>query len=520
MRASDQDRDEAVRALADHYADGRLDHDEFEARMSAASGATYLHDLDPLFADLPSRTPPRSVEVRRHPPVRRPGPWLAFAPFVAVSRRDDGRPHPRRRDVAAVPAVVDRVDRGPASRVGATVAGLDRRLAPRSARRGWSARIRLARLSNRTSIHRRPRGVSYAAAMSLSSRDVAIAAQHGLARLTDALPASLAARAGGGPVVVDGQTLDPHLAMVLALERRLRPSDEGRSVQQRRVALRESAAIAAGRPIPVGSVRDLSVDGAVGPLRARLYSPAPRPEAAARPLVVFFHGGGWVVGDIESHDQPCRLLCRYADVHVLSVDYRLAPENPFPAAVEDAITAFAWAAANAARLGADPARVAVAGDSAGGTLAAVVAQETRDSGTVQPVAQLLVYPGADGSVSRPSKSLFGEGFLLTRAQMDWYWDTYRGDAPSTDPRLSPLLADDLSGLAPALVTTAAFDPLRDEGEAYAAALRTAGTPVVLRRASGLVHGYLSMTGVHRASRHESLAVAGAFAALLETVPGR
>jgi acetyl esterase len=201
---------------------------------------------------------------------------------------------------------------------------------------------------------------------------------------------------------------------------------------------------------------------------------------------------------------------------VLAVDYRLAPEHPFPAAADDAVAAFAWAVAHAAELGADPARVAVAGDSAGGNLAAVVAQATRDAGVTQPVAQLLLYPGADGSISRPSKSLFAEGFFLTRKQMDWYWDTYRADTPSTDPRLSPLLAADLSGLAPAVVTTAAFDPLRDEGEAYADALRAAGNTVVLRRAAGLVHAYFSMTGIHRESLAESLAVIGAFAALLDS----
>jgi len=350
--------------------------------------------------------------------------------------------------------------------------------------------------------------------MKLTKADAAAALQFRVARTMDTLPAAAATRAAGGPVVVDGQTLDPHLAMVLAFEQRFRPSPEGRTVEQQREGMKESARIAAGRPIEIGSVRDLHVDGAVGPLRARLYSPVP--SGTTRPLLVFLHGGGWVVGDIDTHDQPCRLLARYADVHVLSVDYRLAPEHPFPAAAEDSVAAFAWAVAHAEELGADPARVAVGGDSAGGNLAAVVAQVTRDTGATQPAVQLLIYPGADGSISRPSKSLFAEGFFLTRKQMDWYWDTSRGDAPSTDPRLSPLLHPDLSGLAPALITTAAFDPLRDEGEAYAAALRAAGGTVVLRRAPGLVHGYFSMTGIHRASFDESLAVAGAFAALLET----
>jgi len=350
--------------------------------------------------------------------------------------------------------------------------------------------------------------------VTFSKDDVVVAAQTGLARLVGALPASAATRVVGGPVVVDGQTLDPHLGLVLAFAQRLRPSPEGRTIAEQRHAIAESSRIAAGRPIAVGSVRDLEVDGAAGRLRARLFSPVA--SGTLRPLVVFFHGGGWVVGDLDSHDQPCRLLARYADVHVLSVDYRLAPENPFPAPVEDAVASFAWAVDHAAGLGADPARVAVAGDSAGGNLAAVVAQAARDSGTAAPAAQLLLYPGADGSVARPSKSLFGEGFFLTRRQMDWYWDTYRDGAHPTDPRLSPMLNPDLSGLAPAVVATAAFDPLRDEGEAYAEALRAAGGTVVLRRAAGLVHGYFSMTGIHRPSLDESLAVAGAFGALLET----
>jgi len=351
--------------------------------------------------------------------------------------------------------------------------------------------------------------------MTMSRSDVRAAVQYRLARSVDSLPAAAATRMSGGPVVVDGQTLDPHLAVVLTVEKRVRPAREGRSVAEQREAIRESSRIAGGRTIPVGAVRELTVDGAEGPLRARLYSPPT--GGAARPLVVFFHGGGWVVGDLDTHDQPCRLLARYADVHVLSVDYRLAPEHPFPAAADDAVAAFAWASAHAAELGADPSRVAVAGDSAGGNLAAVVAQVTRDTGIAQPVAQLLIYPGADGSISRPSKSLFADGFFLTRKQMDWYWDTYRDGAPSTDTRLSPLLNPDLTGLAPAVLTTAAFDPLRDEGEAYADALRVAGNVVVLRRAPGLVHGYFSMTGIHRASLDESLAVVGAFAALLDSV---
>jgi acetyl esterase len=302
--------------------------------------------------------------------------------------------------------------------------------------------------------------------------------------------------------------------MILGFEQRVNRRDAEPSVEARRALTRSSARVAAGAPIVVGPVRDLVVDGGDEPVPARHY--APPSGSAGRPLVVFFHGGGWVVGDLDTHDQPCRLLSKTADVHVLSVDYRLAPEHPYPAAVDDAVAAFAWAAGHADELGADPTRLAVAGDSAGGNLAAVVAQVTRDTATTQPVAQLLLYPGTDSSRKRPSKDLFADGFFLTKKQMDWYWDTYSAGGSRTDPRLSPLCAESLAGLAPAVVTTAAFDPLRDEGEAYADALRDAGVPVVLRRGAGLVHGYFSMTGIHRASLDESLAVCGAFAALLDT----
>ena len=349
--------------------------------------------------------------------------------------------------------------------------------------------------------------------IALDTTAVEIAAQQRLARLLDALPSGIASRIGGHDLDVDGQVLDPHLALILALERRLHGADREAGVEERRAGMRKASAIAAGTPVPVGATRDLEVDGAVGPLRARHYAPT---QPDGKPLLVFFHGGGWVVGDVDTHDQPCRILTRYADLHVLSVEYRLAPEHPYPAPVEDAVAAWEWAVKHADDLGADGSRIAVGGDSAGGNLAAVVAQHARDTKTTAPVAQLLLYPGTDASRDRPSKNLFAEGYFLTRVQMDWYWDTYSEGRDRTDPRLSPLCAETLAGLAPALVTTAAFDPLRDEGEAYAAALREAGVPTVLRRAPGLVHGYFSMTGVHRPSLDESLAVAGAFGALVRS----
>jgi acetyl esterase len=291
------------------------------------------------------------------------------------------------------------------------------------------------------------------------------------------------------------------------------------TLHEAREDMRRRAAVAAGVQLPVGAVSELTIDGAAGPLRARHYAPAE--PGGPHPLLVYFHGGGWVIGDLDTHDGACRMLCRHAGVHVLAVDYRMGPEHPFPAAPEDASAAFAWACAHAGALGADPARVAVGGDSAGGNLAAVTSwQAVRDGGPA-PVFQLLVYPVTDLSVKRRSYELFAEGFLLTRAEMDWFRDHYVPSEPDrSDPRVSILLAEDLAGLPPALVVTAGFDPLRDEGEAYAQALREAGNVVVLRRFPGLIHGFFNMSGVSRVSRDAVVETAGATRAMLATVGAR
>src|SRR6185436_3048436 len=208
--------------------------------------------------------------------------------------------------------------------------------------------------------------------------------------------------------------------------------------------------------------------GPAGPIPVRHY----RTPAVAASLLVFYHGGGMVIGDLDTHDQLCRRICRDGDVHVVSVDYRLAPEHKAPASVGDADAAYRWALEHAAELGADPARIAVGGDSVGGTLAAVVTQRARDEGARLPALQLLIYPVTDWSGDTRSKTLFAEGFYLTKRHLDWFTGHYLSGAPvgATDPVVSPLLAEDLSGLPPALVLTAGFDPLRDEGNAYAEAM--------------------------------------------------
>ncbi|MEM1056581.1 MAG: alpha/beta hydrolase, partial [Bacteroidota bacterium] len=221
------------------------------------------------------------------------------------------------------------------------------------------------------------------------------------------------------------------------------------------------------------------------------------PEGEDRPpLVVFFHGGGFVEGDLETHDEPCRVLCREARHAVLSVAYRLAPEHRFPAAYDDCVAAFRWAQAHTARLGVDVDRVTVAGDSAGGNLAAGVAQATRDE--APPAAQFLIYPATDHPGTYASREWF-DGFLLPDDLRAAFFEVYSGGADvARDPRMSPLHGV-LAGLAPAFVLTAGFDVLRDEGEGYAHALEAAGTPTVLVRQADQPHGFLHLTHVSRSA---------------------
>ena len=306
--------------------------------------------------------------------------------------------------------------------------------------------------------------------------------------------------AGRRPVRIDGQELAAEYQLVLRLiamagHRGL----DAMTPAQARAEMRRSARVFAGSPPPVAHVEDRVLPGPGGPVAARLY--VPFADGKRRPLVVYYHGGGWVLGDLDTHDTVCRHLAREAQAGVLAIDYRLAPEHRFPAAVDDALAAFYWAAANAAALGFHPGRVAVAGDSAGGNLAAVVAQLAGRDGGPRPAAQLLAYPVTDLSTKHPSYRLFAEGFLLTERDMDWFRAHYvPDDATALDPRVSPLLAPDVRGLPPAVVLTCGFDVLRDEGEAYARRLEEAGVQVALRRSAGLIHGFCNAVSVSPLSR--------------------
>ena len=249
-----------------------------------------------------------------------------------------------------------------------------------------------------------------------------------------------------------------------------------------------------GPVVDVASVVDDKVDGAAGPIPVRIYTPTSG-DGGTKPVVVHFHGGGWTLGGLNSHDAVCRLLAEKSGAIVVAVDYRLAPEHPYPAAVEDAWAALQWVSATAGSFGGDRRRIAVAGDSAGGNLAAVVALRARDAGAPELVYQLLVYPVVDLTATHRSYVENGSGYLLERSTMEWFRANYVGDPPRMPleaPELSPLHAPDLAGVAPALVITAEFDPLRDEGEAYAARLADAGVDARASRYDGMIHAFWGM----------------------------
>jgi len=279
--------------------------------------------------------------------------------------------------------------------------------------------------------------------------------------------------------------LDPQAQMVIDLM-----ADSGFSFSGfTPTELRERMAMSAmPSPVQLLSITDRTIEGPEGEIPIRIY----RPSAGTLPVVVFFHGGGWVIGDLESHDHCCRVIATKAECVVVAVDYRLAPEAKFPAAVDDAWAATEWVATNAAEIDVDPTRLAVAGDSAGGNLAAVVANLSRDVDHVEVIQQALIYPVTDGRCDRPSMSENAEGYLLTREAMDWFHGHYVIDESDLDdPRYSPLRAD-LAGAPPAVVVTAGFDPLRDQGNEYARALEAAGVEVDHCEYQSMFHGFFSM----------------------------
>ena len=272
-----------------------------------------------------------------------------------------------------------------------------------------------------------------------------------------------------------------------------RPAYHQLSPKDARHLFRETRPASTPTPPQIGMVRDLTADGPLGPIPLRVYRPAGVPASTPLAVLVFFHGGGWVIGDLETHDVLCRQLTAGSGVSVVSVDYRLAPEHKFPAAVDDAWAATRWVVAHAGELAVDASRLAVGGDSAGGNLAAVVALLARDKGAPAIAVQVLIYPVTDLVGETRSYRDFAEGYLLTREGMRWFIAHYlTAEAEAADWRASPLRAQSLAGLPPALIVTAGFDPLRDEGEAYAERLRDAGVRVDSVCYGGMIHGFVPM----------------------------
>jgi acetyl esterase len=313
--------------------------------------------------------------------------------------------------------------------------------------------------------------------------------------------------------------LDPVVAAIIPLLPLRDPTTM--TPRSARDALRAlAAARAAIRPPPVASATDTQVKGAAGPLAARVY----RLSREKSPTAVFFHGGGWVAGDLETHDRQARLLAIETGAVVVSVDYRRPPETRFPGAFEDGFAAVRDVIERIAEFGGDSSRVAVAGDSAGGNLAAAVAIACRDAG-IKLAAQLLVYPVTDvagnyadtrENAHFPSRAENAEGYFLSRAVMEWFAGHYLGDTKQgADWRVSPLRAKSLAGLAPAVVCTAWFDPLRDEGNAYADALAAAGVPTRYHHGAGLIHGYFGLGDASETAKAEAQRARADFKALLE-----
>lgn len=310
-------------------------------------------------------------------------------------------------------------------------------------------------------------------------------------KLTLALPAPiLRALAGGGAVHVGGRTLDPRLQFIAAQAARAPPAAD---VAGARAATFALVSLLGGSPEPGVRIETLNVPGGEGDIAARAYRPEDQDPAA--PVMMFAHFGGGVVGDLDTCHGFCTLLAKVARWPVLSIDYRLAPEHRFPAALDDVMAAYRWTLANAERFGARAGKVAIGGDSMGGNFAAVACQALQRAGEAQPAMQLLIYPALDVAGEGGSMVTYGESWPLSAATMAWFMGQYMGpgDTPE-DLRLSPLRASELKGLAPAVIATAGFDPLLDQGEAYARALAAAGVAVQYRRYDHLAHAFTAMTG--------------------------
>jgi acetyl esterase len=311
---------------------------------------------------------------------------------------------------------------------------------------------------------------------------------------------------GGAAVYQGGRTLDPRLQF-LAWQARGRPALASLTPPEARLVAAQALETLAGRLEPGVAVEPLTLDTEAGALDARAYRPAQQDPAA--PILVFAHMGGGVIGDLDTAHVFCGLLAAGARGPVLQVDYRLAPEDRFPTGLDDVLAAYRWARDHAGRFGAPPGVAAIGGDQAGGNFAAVICQELRRHGEPQPALQLLIYPLVDVASETASMTTYADAFPVSRAMLDWFMGHYLGPGGDpADPRLSPIRAADLAGLAPAVVVAAGFDPLVDQGEAYARRLMAAGVPVVYRCYDNLAHGFTAMTGAAPAADAACREIAG------------
>lgn len=338
----------------------------------------------------------------------------------------------------------------------------------------------------------------------MSLKEIARELQGSAANLALRMPIAWINILAGPATAVDGRTLDGRTQWFLQLLARSgQPPLHKMSVSEARDEYDTFMKLMGGRPAPVGEIVDRLVEagaptGAAGRLRVRIYRPAGS-VARLLPTILYFHGGGWILGSLEGYDLACRYFCARSGCAVVAVDYRLAPEHKFPAAIEDALAAYRWLADEAPSIGLDPDRIVLAGDSAGGTIAAVAAQALRGAPR-PPCLQWLIYPATDLAGEMDSHRSCGEGFLLSRADMEWIRGLYLNSPDEiADPRASPLRDTDLAGVAPALVFTAGFDPLRDEGKAYADRLAAAGVKTIHREFESLIHGFVGMRGALQAA---------------------
>lgn len=333
------------------------------------------------------------------------------------------------------------------------------------------------------------------------------AAQKTILKLILSLPSPiLRAMSGGGVVYRGGRTLDPRFQFFAHAAKKLPPMTALSPAEA--VAGSAKGLAAVQGPLEPGvRTESLSVEGPNGSIPCRAYRPENQDSSA--PLIVYAHMGGGVIGDLDTCNAFCSVLARIVRTAVISVDYRLAPDHKFPAGLEDVLAAYRWARDNTARFGAAPVPPAIGGDSMGGNFAAIVAQEMKRKGEPQPAAQILIYPAVDVASETPSMTTYADAYPLTRATMDWFMGHYMSaDADPADPRLSPDRTEDITGLAPAVIATAGFDPLNDQGEAYAKRLKAAGIPVLYRCYDSLAHGFTAFTGAIPAADAACREIAG------------